>query len=566
MATLNAMFKIMNGYSAPMEQIIKKTDSASNKIMNASKSTDRFNDKLNNTNISANKANGGLGRLVGAVVSLAAVQKTLNLADEMTQTTARLNLMNDGLQTTKELQDMIMQSANRSRAAYTSTADVVAKLGQRAGDAFSSNAETIAFAENLNKMFVIAGASQQEMSSASLQLTQALGSGVLRGEELNAVFESAPNVIKAIADYLDVPIGQIRNMASEGMITADIVKNSMLSATDEINRQFGKIPMTFSQAWTSIQNNLMTTFLPIIQTIAKGGQWIGDNWDSLEPIFYGVGAGALFYASAMGILAAKKWLAVEANKALIMTMLTSPWTWVTVGIGIVVGAIYKWVQSVGGISLAWMIAKDKILTAWDLIGIGVMTGVNAMGDFIGSMKVKFLTNLEEMINGGIGLINEFIKTINLIPGVSYDLIDTVTFGSTSKLEEEAAKRGRAETLKHLKYDAKMNAQTRQFEIDFAKQQAAIDTAALSSGFDYNNPLLVEGAGPNGTVNVSMDDSDLKYIRELAEREYINKFSTATLAPQVKIEFGDIRETADANKVAGIIERLLSEEIAVVAEG
>ncbi|MEG2434647.1 MAG: tape measure protein, partial [Acinetobacter sp.] len=162
----------------------------------------------------------GLGKkimgVVAAYVGMQTVGKVLDISDTMTQTTARLNMMNDGLQSTQDLQNMIYLSAERSRSAYGATADVVAKLGQRAGDAFNSNAETIQFAENLNKQFVIAGASQQEMASASLQLTQGLGSGVLRGEELNAVFESAPNVIQTIADYLDVPIGKIREMASDG--------------------------------------------------------------------------------------------------------------------------------------------------------------------------------------------------------------------------------------------------------------------------------------------------------------------------------------------------------------
>src|SRR5699024_8114301 len=135
------------------------------------------------------------------------------------------NLINDGQQTTVELQNMIYQSAQRTRTSYESTANIVTRLGQNAKEAFGSNAEVIQFAENLNKSFVIAGSSQEEIASASLQLTQALGAGVLRGEELNAVFEAAPNVIRTIADYLGVGVGEIREMASEGQITADVVKN-----------------------------------------------------------------------------------------------------------------------------------------------------------------------------------------------------------------------------------------------------------------------------------------------------------------------------------------------------
>lgn len=177
MATLKAMFKLFDGYSSTIDKINRKTDEATDKILRASGATDKFNNELKATGASASHLNSGLKKLVATFVSMAAVQKTLNLADEITQTSARLNLINDDLQTTAQLQQMIMNSANRSRAAYTTTADIIAKLGLRAGDAFSSNQEIIAFAENLNKMFVIAGASQEEMRSASLQLTQALGSG-----------------------------------------------------------------------------------------------------------------------------------------------------------------------------------------------------------------------------------------------------------------------------------------------------------------------------------------------------------------------------------------------------
>ena len=184
----------------------------------------QFNNQIRNGQAAASGLHSKFMKIAATVGGVLGAKQIIGLSDEITQTTARLNMINDGLQTTEQLQNMIFQSAQRSRASYADTADIVAKLGLRAGDAFASNAETIAFAENLNKMFVVAGASQQEMASASLQLTQALGSGVLRGEELNAVFEAAPNIIQTIADYLDVPIGQIRDMAAEGQITADIVK------------------------------------------------------------------------------------------------------------------------------------------------------------------------------------------------------------------------------------------------------------------------------------------------------------------------------------------------------
>ncbi|HEK4808942.1 TPA: tape measure protein [Clostridioides difficile] len=214
-----------------------------------------------------NKGASSTDRLVGSAKKLAATYlgiRTLgglgNLSDQMTSTNARLGMINDGQQSDNGLNKMIFQSAERSRASYLDTAKIVSRVGMNAGSAFSSTREIVGFAEQLNKKFVIAGASTEEMNSALLQLTQGLGSGVLRGEELNAVFESAPNIIRSIADYLDVDIGKIRGMASEGMLTADIVKNSLLAATEQTNAEFEKMPYTFSQIWTSIKNNAVMIF------------------------------------------------------------------------------------------------------------------------------------------------------------------------------------------------------------------------------------------------------------------------------------------------------------------
>ncbi|MGS5516336.1 tape measure protein [Clostridioides difficile] len=214
-----------------------------------------------------NKGASSTDRLVGSAKKLAATYlgiRTLGglggLSDQMTSTNARLAMINDGQLSDGGLNKMIFQSAERSRASYLDTAQIVSRIGMNAGSAFSSTREIVSFAEQLNKKFIIAGATTQEMSSALLQLTQGLGSGVLRGEELNAVFESAPNIIKSIADYLDVDIGKIREMASEGMLTADIVKNSLLAASAETNAQFEKMPYTLGQIFTSIKNNAVMIF------------------------------------------------------------------------------------------------------------------------------------------------------------------------------------------------------------------------------------------------------------------------------------------------------------------
>lgn len=568
MATLNSIFKLTDGYSRTVDKVMAKTDAASSKLMGASKSADTFNNKLNGLNKNANAASLGLGKLVGTVVSLAAAQKTLNLADEMTLTSARLDLVNDGLQTTIVLQDKIFASAQRARGEYESTASSVAKLGLLAGDAFNSNDEIVAFTETFQKMAKVSGSSLSESTNAMYQLTQAMAAGRLQGDEFRSIMENAPMLAQAIAKSLGKATGELREMAADGLITSNVIKNAMFSAADEVNAKFAEIPMTFSQAGTIIQNTILQKFLPIIQKIAEGAQLIGDNWDDLEPIFYSVGAGALFYASAMGVLATKAWLAKAANQKMLLGLLASPWTWLAIGIGIAVGALYKWVKSVGGASIAWEIAKDKILTGLDWIGIGFATATFAIVDFAYGMKADFLSTTQEMVNGGIDLINEFIKAANKIPGIAFDTIGNVTFGATAKIEYEASKAGRAEILKNMKYDTRLNSSLRQSKI--AGAQAALDKG--SSSFDMadfgtsNNPVTVEGTGANGSLEVDMSDESIQYLRDIAERDYINKFSTATLAPNITVQFGDVHEEADVDKVAGRLKLILQEEIATAAEG
>ena len=614
MASLKAIFKLIDGYTKTIDEIAQKTDVATDKIEKASKSTDKFNQQLKNTEMASSRASSGIERLVKGLIGIATVKKIIDLSDEMSQTTARLDLINDGLQTTEELQDMIMAAANRSRASYTTMADVVAKLSMRAGKAFNnSNKEVIAFAETLNKMFVIAEASQEEIRSVSLQLTQALGSGVLRGDELNAVFEAAPNIIQAIADYMDVDIGKIRDMAAEGQITADIVKNAMFAAADEVNKQFENMPMTFGQAWNIIQNSLLKTFLPLIQTIAKGAQWIADNWSNIEPVFYGA-------AAAVGFFTVATWIATGAAKAFFATLLSNPLFWIALAIGAVIAVIYKWVQSVGGIKIAWMIAMNAILTAWDWVKIGFFTGVYWVMDlfnklqicfkkvsvnianFMGDMKANVLMILQNMVNGAIDIINGFIDVLNKIPGVSIDTIEHVTFGTNAQLENEAAKQARAQGLEdyrsqieskiaerdaklnQMKTDARAATAQRQAEIATAKAEAANKKAAESADLigkftgdidsvgtgdiDSVGTGDIDSVGTVGEVgkikeDVNIAEEDLKFLRDVAEMRYVQNF--VTLTPTVAVD-AKISEKVDVDEVINRIETKLEDEFYAAAEG
>lgn len=243
----------LNRASASFKQVEKS-------IEEATQEQEKFNSAAKNGSAATSGLAGKIGGVVGAYATLQGAQKVLNLSDQYTQTTARLDLMNDGLQSTEELQAMVYKSAQASRGVYSDTADAVSKMGLMAKDAFSSNAEAVQFMEQINKQYVMAGTSAAGAQAATLQLTQAMASGVLRGEELNSIFEQAPTIIQSIAKYLNVPIGQIRNMAAEGQITADIVKQAMFATADETNAKFNSMPKTFEQVWNSFTNMAQKSF------------------------------------------------------------------------------------------------------------------------------------------------------------------------------------------------------------------------------------------------------------------------------------------------------------------
>lgn len=579
-------------------------------ISNAGDRVDDFNNRQRRAEEGANRVKSAwshMGGIIKSALAAFSVKKVLELADSMTNTRARLDLMNDGLQTTAELQDMIMASANRSRAAYQDTAAAVAKLGTNAKDAFSSSQELVAFAELVNKTFTISGATAEEQKNAMLQLTQAMSSGVLRGDELRSIFEQAPVLVQKIAEYLDVPIGKIREMAADGEITAEIVKNAMFAASDDINSKFASMPMTFAQVWTIAKNIALEAFTPVLQIIGQGAQWIYDNWSTIAPIFWGLAAAALGYAVALGIQTAATWIADGAAKTFFTTLLTNPLFWIALAIGVVVAAIYKWVQSVGGLKVAWLIAVNAILTAWDWVKIGFMTGVYWVMDmwnrlqlafytagvniqnFMGDMKVGVLMILQNMVNGAIDIINGFINTLNKIPGVNIGLIDQVTFGTTAQLENEAAKQARAADLaayqdqinsQIAERDAALDAMKAEAQAATAQREAEIaaaraEAAAAGNGSDEPDwAAYAQGAGDIGNVDhvgsvgsvdedVNIADEDLKFLRDVAEMRYVQNF--VTLTPTVAVD-AKISERVDVDEVVGRIESKLETEFEAAAEG
>ena len=582
-------------------------DRASSAVSRASGQVDNFNRKQQQAQKEAKgvaNAWGSVKKYIGSALAAISVQKIIDLADTMTTTRARIDLMNDGLQTTDELQSMIMASANRSRAAYQTTADAVSKMGIMAKDAFGNNAELIQFTELINKQFTIAGTSAAGVDAAMLQLTQAMSSGVLRGEELNSIFEQAPTIIQTIADYLGVPIGQIRAMAAEGQITSTIVKNAMLSSADEINAKFNAMPMTFAQVWTLAKNIALEAFGPVIQAIGAGAQWIYENWSTIAPIFWGLAGAAIAYAVALGIQTAATWIANGAAKAFFVTLLSNPLFWIALAVGVVIAALYKMIQAVGGVKNAWEICKAALVVAWTALKVAFFAVYNwianlidklklcwqkagtAIANFMGDMKVSVLTVLQNMINGAIGIINDFISLLNKIPGVNISLIEQVTFATTAAAENEAAKQARADALNQYEADIKAARAERDATYSAAKQELADATAQLSETYanaraeaaqansdagvsDWNTDQYdvgnVDSVGSVGSIesDVNIADEDLKFLRDVAEMRYVQNF--VTLTPTVAVD-AQISEKVDVDEVVTKIEKKLEDEFTAAAEG
>lgn len=541
---------------------------------------------------------------VGAALS---IKNIIGLADAMTQTEARLNLITGDLEKTAALQNQIMASANRSRASYQSTADAVAKMGIMAKDAFNNTDELVAFTELINKQFTIAGASVAGQEAAMMQLTQAMASGVLRGEELNSIFEQAPTIIQTIADHLGVSVGEIRAMAAEGQITAQVVKDAMLSSADEINAQFSAMPYTFAQVWTMMQNILLEAFGPLIQVIGAGAQWIYENWAAIEPVLVGVATAVAILTAAYLVHTAATWLQVEANRALIISLLSNPILWIAVAIGILVGMIYKWIQSVGGLRNAWNLCTLALIVGWNAVKLAFFVGVYwvmdlvaklqlcwqkagvAIANFMGNMKVSVLTILQNMINGAIDLINKFIGLLNKLPGVNIEAIEHVTFAATAAAENEAAKAARAEELANFEAELAAAKAGRDAHIDSLKTELNSSVSALQSanaqmkaeaaannaaeqmaldgiGQDLSGPGGIKDSAGSAAASLKETTEDLKYMRDLAEQEAINRFTTA----EVKIDMSGMTNRIDSDMdLDGVLNTLtegFAEALEVAAEG
>lgn len=641
----------------------------------------RFNQEVSAGTQQANELTNTIKRAVAAYISIQSVGKALNISDELVQTTSRLNMMNDGVQTTAELVNMVYAAAQDARGSFSQMADVVARFGNNAKDAFSSSEEVVAFADLIQKQMTIAGASTQEAANAELQLSQALGSGVLRGDELNSIFEQAPNLIQNIADYLDVPIGKIREMAADGELSADVVKAAIFSAADDINSKFNEMPMTWGQIWQSMQNTALIAFQPVLQrlndlanseafqTFIQGaieamatlanillnifelvgtvGGFIADNWSVISPIIYGVIAALAVYAAYLGIVKGIEIASAAATaihsvamsaKIGVMAALTGqtmaataaqmgyngalyacPVVWIIVLIIALIAVIMAVCSAIakmtgiansgfgvitGGVNVVIQFFKNLGLTVANIaLGIG-----NAIAALASNMMTAFHNAIcsvqswfYNLLSTALSVIEGICSALNKLPFVEFDYS-----GISSAADDYAAKASEAAGNKE-DYQSISDAFNEGFTTFDAFQDGwasdafnagaawgdgiadKVSNFSLSDVFgqtdipnvgDYtsgfNDAIANSGVGDSigniddntGKIKDSLDvtEEDLKYLRDIAEQEAINRFTTA----EINVDMSGMQNTVNSgDDIDGFMTKLtdsVSEAVDNMTEG
>ena len=612
MANIREVYEIIDRATAPLRNIEQAMGGVVNQTVNvnvtlnenaqAQRTVERA---MRQTDTAASALSGTIGKLVAAFGGLALIKRALDLSDELSMTQARLNNVNDGLQTTAELQQMIYQAAQRSRGEYIGMMQTVAGLKAQTGDTFSSVREAVAFTELLNKQFKIAGADATAISSTMYNLTQALSTGVLRGQDLNIVMSNAPQIAQRIARYMGVSVGELKELASQGKVTADIVKQAILGAADDINQQFEKMPMTFGGAMNKAKNIAVKAFEPLGQMIADAinssqfedslngiaqtlyvvsgilisffslvGQGLGIIVSGLQFVSQGIGGLSGLFVTASGIF-------VGAFSVAVQIVLSTFADFYNVAITIVAAFVNGWNKGVNAIAKAIYNFASGAINSFASVASSADAAATAIAN-------AFIAGA----NAAIGGVNNLINALNSIPGVNLSTVGTI--GQVGGFGFADAVKAAQSGLEAMKPSDNVDVWTPD-TLDVVSMGEAWDIGkeigegwaenlldGMDKAFDFGdfNGLgdftggtpageLMPNGGNVGSVgkvkkvdNVKLSDEDLKIYRDLAERRYMNNIELKTLAPEITVNLpAGASGNISAQDVADKLKRMLIAEMA-----
>lgn len=665
------------------QKLVNNIDSAERNIRENITGQDQFNNSVNSGVRSADNLANKFKGILTTILSIVGAKKVLDLADATSLTSSRLNLIVDDGGSVEELENKIFASATRTRAAYLDTANVISKLGILAGDSFKNTDEIIAFTELMNKNFKISGASIQEQTAGMYQLTQAMASGKLQGDEFRSIMENAPLLAEAIADYTGKSKGELKELSSQGLITADIIKNAMFAAADKTEERFERMPMTFAEAWTKMKNIAIKTFQPVLTKISSivnssefqemfesfinvvsiaaqavlelinAAIWLYEILEPFTPLILGiVGAYIAFNVisglvsialgvmsameaihSAASMMAAGATLAETAAQwGLNSALYACPIVWVVALIVALIvaltylwftndkvayGILYLWdalklgLMAAGlGIQAVWYGLQLAAMYLWlgiQTVVLGLMTAWYGFQTGVEAVCLGVLSIFQGLYNGIVSIVNGIISVLNKIPGVNIDYAEAATFADdfaanmsqniidrNQKLQDMASQMdGTMDQINSMKSDfaAKLSAgatsiQNTAIDMNATRDdrvahrndwvngaKSAIQDALNMDGFDFSNMgsdlgnKLGDIKGDTGKISDSMDitEDDLKYLRDLAEQEVINRFTTA----EIRIDMtnnNNINSETDLDGIVAYLEDALYETMEIAAEG
>mgnify|MGYP001142907103 FL=1 len=640
----------------------------------------RFNQEISAGTQQANELTNTIKRAVAAYVSIQSVGKALNISDELASTTARLNLMNDKLQSTEELTNMVYAAAQNSRGAFSDMAANVAKIGNLAGDAFSSSEQIVVFAEQLNKQMKLSGASTQEASAAMLQLTQSLAKGCLNGDELTSVMENGSAVTKTIAEYMGITQGELKDLAAEGQVTSDIIIAAMLGAADQTNAAFETLPMTWADVWQSMKNSALVAFRPVlqrindlansqaVQTFVNGaieamavlanivlnifdligtvGGFIADNWSVISPIIYGVIGALAVYAAYLGIVKAIEIASAAASmihslamsaKIAVMAAVTGqtmaataaqmgyngalyacPVVWIIMLLIALIAIIFAVCNAIakmtgiansgfgvitGGVNVVIQFFKNLGLTVANIaLGIG-----NAIAALASNMMTAFhnaICNVQSwfynLLSTALSVIEGICSALNKLPFVEFDYsgISSAADDYAAKASEAAGNKEDYQSISDAfnegftTFDAfqdgwasdAFNAgaawgdgiadKVSNFSLSdlFGKTEVP-DPASYADGFNdvIANSGIGDGVGSiddnTGKIKDSLEvsEDELKYLRDIAEQESINRFTTAEVTIN-QTNNNNVSSDTDLDGFITALDDAMGEAIESITEG